>query len=368
MAEKNAVQDAVILIPSLEPDARLPAYIRSLKEGGFGRIVVIDDGSGEEYQKIFQEVADVADTVVLHHDVNRGKGVALKTGYRWIRENLEDAVTGVITADADGQHTVKDCIRLAEMLAEGKRALYLGSRDFNLPNIPPKSRSGNRITSTVFKLLYGVWLPDTQTGLRAFRREELDFMAEVSGERYEYEMKVLIACSRAGIPMIPVMIETIYENDNEGTHFHPIRDSYRIYKVILGSFLKFMSVSLICFLLDQALALVLRKWILPPIGMARKSMFNLQVSGWGARLVSSVVNFLLNKNVVFRMKGKAAGAAWKYAVLCICIITVSNAGVWLLGQIGMADWLAKILMDTALYFVSYRLQDQWVFKGERQNG
>ncbi len=365
--EKHAAEQAVILIPSLEPDERLPAYIQKLKEGGFAHIVVIDDGSSEAFQPIFDEIDAVEDTVVLHHEVNKGKGVALKTGYRYIMENLPD-ITGVITADADGQHTVEDCLKLAEQLETGERALYLGSRDFNLENVPPKSRNGNKITSAVFKLLYGQYLPDTQTGLRAFRREELPFMAEVEGERYEYEMKVLIACSRARIPMIPITIETIYENENEGTHFHPIRDSWRIYKVILGSFFRFMSVSIICFLIDQVLALILRKWILPPVGLARGTMANLQVSGWGARLVSSVINFVMNKNLVFRMKGKAGKPALKYAVLCIAIITVSNAGVWALSKIGMADWLAKVLMDTTLYFASYRVQQRWVFKEEVPNG
>ena len=361
--EKHAAEQAVILIPSLEPDERLPAYIQELKKGGFAHIVVVDDGSGEAFRPIFDRVDAVEDTVVLRHEVNKGKGVALKTGYRYIMENLPD-ITGVITADADGQHTVADCLHLAEQLESGKRALYLGSRDFNQENVPPKSRSGNKITTAVFKLLYGQYLPDTQTGLRAFRKEELPFMAEVEGERYEYEMKVLIACSRARIPMIPITIETIYEKNNEGTHFHPIRDSYRVYKVILGSFFRFMSVSLICFLIDQVLALVLRKWILPPMGLARSSMMNLQVSGWGARLVSSVINFILNKNLVFKMKGKSGKPALKYAVLCLAIITISNAGVWALGKIGMADWLAKILMDMTLYFVSYRFQERWVFKEE----
>ena len=157
MSEINeAVRHAVILIPSLEPDERLPAYIRELEQNGFGRIVVVDDGSGEKYRHIFREVGDIPRTTVLHHEVNQGKGVALKTGYRFI-QTLDESYTGVITADSDGQHTVKDCIRLAEKLADGKQALYLGSRDFNLPDIPPKSRSGNRITSTVFRLLYGQW-------------------------------------------------------------------------------------------------------------------------------------------------------------------------------------------------------------------
>ena len=76
----KAVENAAILIPSLEPDERLPAYIRKLSENGFGKIIVVDDGSSELYQPIFREVESIDRAVVLHHGVNRGKGVALKTG------------------------------------------------------------------------------------------------------------------------------------------------------------------------------------------------------------------------------------------------------------------------------------------------
>ena len=216
-------RECCVLIPSLSPDERLPQYVQLLLEGGFGGIVVVDDGSADSYQEIFDRIAGWEKCHVLHHEVNRGKGCALKTGYAHIRDHMPDA-SGVITADADGQHTVEDCWKLANALTEDKRVLYLGSRDFDLPDVPPKSRFGNKTTSTVFKLLYGQWLPDTQTGLRAFRREDLQFMIDVPGERFEYEMQVLIACARAGIEMIPITIETVYENENEGTHFHPIRD------------------------------------------------------------------------------------------------------------------------------------------------
>ena len=367
--QNHAAEQAVILIPSLEPDNQLPAYIRKLKEGGFAHIIVVDDGSGEDYRRIFEDAASVEDTVVLFHEVNKGKGVALKTGYRYISEHLPD-INGVITADADGQHTVEDCLHLAEALENGNKALYLGSRDFNLENVPPKSRSGNKITSAVFKLLYGQYLPDTQTGLRAFRKEELPFMMQVEGERYEYEMKVLIACSRAGIPMIPVTIETIYENDNEGTHFHPIRDSWRIYKVLLGSFLKFMGSSLICVLVDQVLSNVLLHWLFPllhvhlqwklPLGL---KLDNTSLANYTARLISAVLNFKLNKSLVFKVKGQR-GAALKYAVTAVAIVILSTLGIKALMHAGLSFTIAKIITDTVLYFVSYRLQQRWVFREE----
>ena len=360
--ERHIAQDAVILIPSLEPDERLPAYIRRLKEAGFGRIGVVDDGSSEPYQPIFREIEQVEDTIVLHHEVNRGKGVALKTGYRYILEHMGSQVAGVITADADGQHTVEDCMLLAGKLQEGKKALYLGSRDFRQENIPPKSRFGNRLTSVVFKLLYGQYLPDTQTGLRAFRREELPFMIDVEGERFEYEMKVLIACSRAGIPIIPVTIETIYENDNEGTHFHPIKDSLRIYKVIFGSFFKFMASSLTSVVVDQGLFNLLNLVVFSN-GVEKKADLIL-ASTVIARVFSSVFNFWMNRKMVFKHKGSAGKTFLRYVILSVIVMLLSAGGTWLLGQTGMSSTVAKLITDTLLYFVSYRFQAGWVFREE----
>ena len=357
----SAARNAVILIPSLEPDNRLPSYIRKLSENGFGHIVVVDDGSSDSYQHIFTEVESTERATVLHHDVNRGKGVALKTGYQYILQHLSDAEI-IITADADGQHTVPDCIRLAEEARKGEKALYLGSRDFTLPNIPPKSRSGNRITSAVFKLLYGQYLPDTQTGLRAFRREELPFMISVEGERFEYEMKVLIACSRAGIKMIPVCIDTIYENENEGTHFHPIRDSIRIYRVILGSFIKFMASSLVCVALDQGIFNLLNLVVFA--NGEKKNASIILLCTITARVISATVNFLLNRNVVFGSRGNTGKAFSRYVVLAAIIMLLSAGGTWLLGLTGMSSTAAKLIVDTLLYFVSYRFQQQWVFKEE----
>ncbi len=355
---RGAQEKAVILIPSLEPDERLPAYIENLVQNGFGHVVVVDDGSAKSYQPIFERISKIPNTTVLHHDVNHGKGVALKTGYRWIAENLPD-ISGVITADADGQHTIPDCIHLAEELDKGERALYLGARDFSLPNVPPKSKSGNRFTSIMFKLMYGQWLDDTQTGLRAFRREDLDFMINISGERFEYEMNVLIACVRHKLPIISIPIETIYENENSGTHYHPFRDSMKIFKVLVLGFVKFMGASLLSTLVDQIVFNIMNLGVFHN-GDAKAANLIL-ISTVVARIISASVNFMLNKNFVFQLKGNTGKAIWKYAVLCILVMLASAGGVWLLGQIGMNSTLAKIIVDFLLYFVNFRVQSKWVF-------
>ncbi|MBE5795890.1 MAG: glycosyltransferase [Clostridiales bacterium] len=356
-------ESAVILIPSLEPDERLPAYMRRLLAAGFVRAVVVDDGSSEKYQPIFNELAEMDGVTVLHHEVNRGKGCALKTGYTYIRDNIPEA-SGVITADADGQHTVEDCWKLAEALTADKRVLYLGSRDFDLPNVPPKSRFGNKTTSSVFKLFYGQWLPDTQTGLRAFKREDLQFMIDVPGERFEYEMQVLIACARAKMDMVPITIETVYENENEGTHFHPIRDSYRIYKVILGSFIKFMGTSIASFLIDNGVFTILDQLVFPE-AMAGRALLSAVI----ARCISAPCNFLMNRNLVFNFKKDTGRTALRYALLCVMILALSSGTVQVLSLLGMPKWMdtfAKIIIDTVLYMVSYRVQNKWVFAPEKE--
>ena len=364
---QRALADAVILIPSLEPDERLPKYIHELAESGFGHVVVVDDGSPESYQEIFRQVEAIdARVKVLHHDVNHGKGIALKTGYRWIQENLR-GISGVITADADGQHTVPDCVHLAEELEKGKRALYLGSRDFSLENVPPKSRAGNRFTSVLFFLLYGKWLQDTQTGLRAFRREDLQFMIDVEGERFEYEMNVLIACARHDLPMIPITIETVYENENRGTHYHPLRDSMRIFRVIIRGFVKFMGVSLLCWLVDQGLFNLMNLAAFGN-GDARSASYGTYILAATAiaRTVSAALNFILNRNFVFKLKGHTGGALWKYIVLAVGIMLLSGGGVLVLGRIGVNPVIGKPIVDILLYFVSYRLQQKWVFAEEKE--
>ena len=355
-------ESAVILIPSLEPDDRLPAYMCRLLDAGFTRAVVVDDGSSEKYQPIFNELAEMPGVTVLHHEVNRGKGCALKTGYSYIRDNIPEA-SGVITADADGQHTVEDCWKLAEALTADKRVLYLGSRDFDLPNVPPKSRFGNKTTSFVFKLFYGQWLPDTQTGLRAFKREDLTFMIDVPGERFEYEMQVLIACARAKMSMVPITIETVYENENEGTHFHPIRDSWRIYKVILGSFVKFAGASILSFLIDFLVLTLLGNTVFAPL---THGAFFAKI---GARCVSAPCNFFLNSKYVFDKKMSKV-TFFRYALLALCIMLISAWGVdavmnWLKFPNAIIG-LVGIVVDVLLYFLSYRVQDQWVFAPEKE--
>lgn len=365
-------RECCVLIPSLSPDERLPQYVQLLLEGGFGGIVVVDDGSADSYQEIFDRIAGWEKCHVLHHEVNRGKGAALKTGYAWIQENT--AFAGIITADSDGQHTVKDTLNLASILDESKKELLLGSRDFsrNSTQVPPKSRVGNRITSVVFKLLYGPTLPDTQTGLRAFVRGLIPFMTDIEGERFEYEMNVLIRCAVRKVPMQAVPIETVYHDENKGTHFHPIRDSWRIYKLLLGNFFKFMSSSVVATLVDFGLFFVLSHFIVPAImpevylnGL--NADLRILVATYGARIVSAVINFKLNEGFVFNIRN-CKGAAWRYILLCIVVACISGLAVGSLTTAlpGVNSTLLKVPVDLILFVCNYRIQQNWVFQNRME--
>ena len=361
-------QECCVLIPSLSPDEKLPAYVKELLAADFGLILVVDDGSASEYQPIFAEIAGWDRCAVTHHEVNRGKGAALRTGFAYIKEKT--ALRGVLTADSDGQHTVPDTLKLAAELGE-KEELLLGSRDFsrNNPNVPSKSRFGNRMTSGVFRVLYGKWLPDTQTGLRAFDRGLIDFMLSVSGDRFEYEMNMLIQCSAKKIPMRPIPIETIYHEENKGTHFHPIRDSWRIYKLLLGSFFRYSAASILSFLVDYAVLSLLMFWAFAGSEYSFINILGIQFSFRAlvaapiARLCSAPVNFLLNRNYVFRA-GSDRGAVGRYIVLAVCALAVTTVVFAFLDQYVSTAFLhilLKIVIDVAMYVINYRIQKAWVF-------
>lgn len=350
--------DVVLLIPAYEPVAGLVDYVDRLSEHGFRRIVVVDDGSGEAYRALFDELSDRPCCTVLRHEANRGKGAALKTGLAFIGSRFADA-KGVVTADSDGQHDVEDCRRLAEALLDDPGKLYLGSRDFSSPSVPFLSWWGNRWATAAFGLVHGKWLPDTQTGLRAFSSSLLPFLVGVKGDGFEYEMGVLISAARAGIAFGIVPIRTIYEDGNAGTHFSPLRDTIRINRLVFADFFRFAGVSIASFALDQALAWAFAA-ALAACGTERYGV--IWASGLTARLLSSVFNYSVNRAFVFRSSGPVASSAWKYALLCIAVIMVSNAGVSLFSTIDASRGLAKLICDVVLCVAGYRIQSRFIFR------
>ena len=350
--------NVTILMPSYKPERSIIGHVEDLASRGFDRIVVVDDGSGDAYGEIFGELRAKPFCTVLSHEVNRGKGMALKTGFAYVLEHRKDSV-GVVTADSDGQHSTEDCVRMAKALIADADTVFIGSREFSFGKMPFRSWFGNRWSSATFALVLGRWLPDTQTGLRAFPMSILPMLVSVAGERYEYEMGVLMKLVRSGLPVKPLSISTIYENGNACSHFSPLRDTIRINRLVLADFIRFAGVSVMSFVLDQSLA-----WgfaaALTATGFSTVGM--IWASGFAARLVSSVFNFTLNRSFVFRSGCGIGGAAWKYALLCVAVIVLSNVGVMALSFAGMPRGAAKFLCDVLLYFAGYGIQSNFIFK------
>ncbi len=356
----NQGRQYVVVLPSLKPTEKLLQVVQGVKEEGFREIVVIDDGSGPEYADWFQKAAAVEGCTVLTHPVNRGKGAAMKTAFAWLLKN-RPGLAGVVTVDADGQHLPHDILACAaDSAAAGDRfqGIVLGCRNFGQADVPWKSRTGNRITCGVFRICCGIKIHDTQTGLRAFPGSVLKFMLDIGGDRYEYETNVLLEVKRAGYAFREVPITTVYEDNNKGSHFRPLRDAWRIYKLIF----KFMLSSGAATLVDYGafyLALLLLAGV-----MEDERIFVATVI---ARAISSFLNFNLNKQLVFPSKASYRRCLLRYYTLCIPQMLVSAGLVWGLNHLVQSSTsigitLLKIPVDIVLFLVSFQIQREWVFQ------
>ena len=348
-------RSVTVVIPSLDPDDRLHEVIRGVQAKGFSDIVLVDDGSAPENQHYFEEAESGLGCTVLHHPKNLGKGRALKTAFQWFEENRPDAV-GCVTIDGDNQHHADDIAACTEvMLRQKEDALILGVRDFNAENVPPKSRFGNKCTSFVFQVFCGLHVTDTQTGLRVFPRSIIPMMLKISGERFEYETNMLLSCKNAGIPIVEQTIRTIYIDANATTHFHPIKDSLRVYGIII----KFFISSLLSFIIDQAINIAGYNLLFKALTEGARQF----TSSTLARILSSLFNFTMNRKAVFKSEAPLAITLAKYYILWGVQLLTSIAAVYSLSTVlPIKPTIIKPFVDFLLYFISFRVQQAWVFK------
>ena len=238
MSETELIKETTaIILPSLDPDYKFAEVVKGLVEAGFAHIVIVDDGSDEAHQSWFAQAEAFPACTVLHHGINKGKGRALKTAFSYVREHLPE-VKGVITIDGDGQHLLQDIIACgARMLAEGDKVV-MGCRDFDLPGVPPRSVAGNKTTSRMFRLFYGISLSDTQTGLRAIPCGFLEKFCRIEGERFEYETNMLLMMKRWGIDFVEQPITTVYDEEDYSSHYNAVKDSWRIFRIMFKGLFK----------------------------------------------------------------------------------------------------------------------------------
>ena len=339
----------VILIPAYQPDEKMNILIGQLRAVLDAGVLVVDDGSGPDAAEIFREAENLGCTV-LHHEKNRGKGAAIKTGVAYVLENLKEC-EALITVDADGQHRPDDVAKVARQITPGR--LALGTRGFRGKGVPARSKFGNVFTSVFFRLLTGRGCPDTQTGLRGIPADLFGVALGSEGERYEYEMNFLtdLADRKVGFDFVP--IGTVYDKGNTTSHFRPVRDSLRIYKRPL----RFAASSMICSVADLGLFTLID-------ALLGDFSYRIITATVCARLVSGVMNFAINKKWSFNKKGNAGKQLLRYAALFFAQMFTSGLLVWLLSALPPHDTLWKALVDVTLFFVSFAVQRRWVYREE----
>ena len=356
-----------VVLPSLDPDDKLIAVVDGLLEYGFSDIILVNDGSKSENLHYFHDLAAQHPEIhLLHHEVNKGKGAALKNAFRYFLENRPDGF-GVVTVDGDNQHHPADTRACCEhMLQTGN--VVLGCRDFNQSDVPARSSFGNKTTSLIFKIFVGMTISDTQTGLRAFPRKVLEMLVDVYGDRFEYETNMLLAFKTNGIDFDEVKIRTVYIEENKSSHFRVIHDSWRIYKLILAHFFRYTVSSLISAVVDT----VAYSLLTALLGGLLQGFSLTASAGVTARVISSLLNFFMNKKLVFKTNVSTTKAMIRYYTLALPQMAAQvllTQGVYIL--LGISDsatglrTLIYAVVMTVLYFLSYMIQQRWVFAPQK---
>lgn len=343
-----------VVIPSYEPDEKLSRLLGNLRNAGFANIVLVDDGSGTAYGHFFKEAEEKFGCTVLRHAVNQGKGRALKTAFNFCLSEFPEAV-GVITADSDGQHTPECILSCAAALAEHPEALVLGCRCFDGEDVPARSEFGNKCTRVVMKYLTGITVSDTQTGLRGIPSGFMRQLLVVAGERFEFETNMLLETKRRKVPIVEVPIQTVYIEENRTSHFHPIKDSIKIYMM----FGKFLFSSLSSSVVDLVLFSVFC-YLFKQMEWGRFSYIT--AATVAARVLSAFYNYSLNYKVVFQSESSVGTSLPRYVLLAIVQMGLSAFLVSrLYPHFGGAEVLVKVPVDVLLFFISFAVQREFVY-------
>lgn len=345
-----------LIIPALEPSDELVSTIEGLAPQWAGPMVIVNDGSTSEHAAaVFERIGALGCTVLVHSQ-NRGKGAALKTAFAWCREHTPKGYVGAVTADADGQHLVQDILAVADALREHPGDLVLGCRDFSSEDVPARSRFGNRFMSQTMKLLFGMRLSDTQTGLRGIPLDFMHRLEGVAGDDYSFETNMLIETRNTGTGIVEVPISTVYTDNNASSHFNPVLDSLRVAAI----FVKYALSSLASSLVDLGVFALLS----PAFAALGLGELTIAAATVAARVISGAVNFFFNSRLVFgRGDGVSRREAVRFTVLWVACMCTSAALVTGLSALlpMVSPLIVKVVVDVSLFFANYRIQEAWVF-------
>lgn len=356
--KKNGI---AVLIPAYKPEGkRMIDLVKALLPYRFAEIFIIDDGSGEDFSGVFAALKDLGCAVITHEE-NRGKGRALKTGLAAYQARFADGA-GVVTADADGQHLPEDIVRVAEVLGENPEKLIMGCRTLG-PEMPFTSRFGNTLTRVIFGWVSGVKISDTQTGLRGIPGAYIDKISVLNGERYEFEMHMLLELKPMGLAHLEVPISTIYLENNQSSHFNRLRDSFLIYQM----FFKYIFVGIASFVIDygiySGMNLLLPTLMAEPERLLWGLPLVVMIANITGRVVSSVFNFLFNRRILLpaHHRGQTiVHQAAKYYLLVLIAMLLDTLLVSSLSLV-ISKYIAKIIVGLSIFICNFFVQKRMVY-------
>lgn len=314
----------IVIIPAYKPDNELIQIVDKLYNNGIG-IIVVDDGSGQEYKEIFDKISDKAEVIPIV--CNSGKGGALKTGMHILMQSHPECEY-FVTADADGQHKCEDIIRIFDELERGSE-FVLTVRKFR-KDMPFRSKVGNNLSRYIYSILNGHYFPDNQSGLRGFKAKNAEWLVKVDGNKYDYEMNVLYYADKQGIQITTMPIEALYIDNNSSSHFNPVKDTIKIYARLFYS-----------------ARITFASWLIMETMLLFASIFigyrviHITIPTIGATGV--IFNIILNKFVIFR--GFRYRDFMRTIINTILHFAVYNTGVWLF----------KFLLPVVPLFISFNL-------------
>jgi glycosyltransferase involved in cell wall biosynthesis len=211
-----------VVIPTYNNADTLVEVINGVKQYT-DSILVINDGCTDHTAEILAEVPEVE---IVSHEVNKGKGIALQTGFR---AAAEKGFEYAITIDSDGQHYAEDLIAFLDTVAENPGAVIVGARNMGQSSVPGKSSVGYKVSNFWFWVITEISLPDTQSGYRLYPVQRIKDFRWLTN-KYEFEIEVLVRAAWADIPVLSVPVKVFYPPKEERiSHFRPFEDFSRIF-------------------------------------------------------------------------------------------------------------------------------------------
>ncbi len=231
-SEKFRELKCCVIIPTYNNSGTLSSIISGVLKFT-DSVIVVNDGSTDGTSDILKQFQDIT---VVTHEVNKGKGIALRTGFKKAVElNLDYAVT----IDSDGQHNPEDLPNFIEKIEKEPGSLIVGARNMEQSTVPGKSSFGHKFSNFWYKVETGIDLPDTQSGYRLYPVKKLKDIRYITN-RFEFEIEVIVRAAWAGIRVTHVPVSVIYfPKETRVSHFRPVRDFTRV--SILNTILVFLA-------------------------------------------------------------------------------------------------------------------------------